>query len=588
MEGPYLWAERYDRDLQDIFAVQDESEDEEGTFAALTAHLKELIEPCIGEHRGRVVKTTGDGLLAEFASVVDAVRCAIAFQEGMAERNTDTPEDRRIVFRIGVNLGDVIVQDDDVYGDGVNIAARLEGLAEPGRVVVSGTVYEHVRAKLDFGFDDLGPQEVKNIAEPVHAYSVGMAKAATSTEQLETSKPLPLPDKPSIAVLPFQNMSGDPEQEYFSDGITEDIITALSRIRQFFVIARNTTFTYKGQAVDVQTVARDLGVRYILEGSVRKAGNRVRITAQLIDAETGNHLWAERYDRDLEDIFAVQDEITLTVVGAIEPELSKAEIERARTKKPDDLGSWELYHRGTAHFYRRSREDLIEAQGYFQRAIGADPNFAPAYAGSANAHYYNVTFGYSDAPEDEREAAMAKAQMAVDLDPDDPFAHAILGFVSYVRRSDHAIRALERSLDLNPSSALTHSGMGFALADVGRFDEAFQHHDEAVRLGQRDPTLPQIVARRSATQYWAGKYEEAIEGMKQVVSHPNARLWLYYAVIVASLVKLGRIDEARNAARQVQELYPGVTLKIVREAAYSGTENLDHFVEDLRKAGLPE
>ncbi len=270
-------------------------EDEEGTLATLTAHLKELIEPCIAEHRGRVFKTTGDGLLAEFASVVDAVRSAVAFQEGMAERNADTPGDRRIEFRIGVNLGDVIVQGDDVYGDGVNVAARLEGLAEPGAVVVSGMVHEAVRAKLDFRFDDLGPQEVKNIAEPVHAFSVGLDKANASMGGPKPPTSLPLPDKPSIAVLPFENMSGDPEQEYFADGIAEDVITALSRVREFSVVARNSTFTYKGQAVDVQTIAKDLAVRYVLEGSVRKVGNRVRITAQLIEGMTGNHLWAERY-----------------------------------------------------------------------------------------------------------------------------------------------------------------------------------------------------------------------------------------------------------------------------------------------------
>ncbi len=275
-------------------------------------------------------------------------------------------------------------------------------------------------------------------------------------------------------------------------------------------------------------------------------------------------------------------------MGAIEPELSKAEIDRARTKKPEDLGAWELYHRGTAHFYRRSREDLIEAQSYFGRAIATDPSFARAHSGSANTHYYTVMFGYAEAPEDEREAAMAKAQMAVDLDPDDPFAHAILGLVSYVRRPDHAIRALERSLDLNPSSALTHSAMGIALADIGRFDESFGHHNEALRLGQRDPTLPQIMARRSATHYWAGEYEAAVEGMNQVVSHPNARLWLYYAVMAASLVRLGRLDEARTAARQVRELFPGITLNKVRELAYSGTENWDRFVDDLRQAGLTE
>ncbi len=558
--------------------------DEEGTLATLTAHLSDLIEPCIAEHRGRVVKTTGDGLLAEFASVVDAVQCAVAFQERMAVRNVDTPDERRIDFRIGVNLGDVIVQDDDVYGDGVNVAARLEGLAVAGGVIISGTVHEHIKGKLDLGFDDLGLQEVKNIAEPVHAYQIRLQGDAAAT----SDKPLPLSAKPSVAVLPFANMSADPEQEYFSDGITEDIITALSRVYQFFVIARNTTFTYKGRVADVQDIAKKLGVRYVLEGSVRKAGDRVRITVQLIDGETGNHLWAEKYDRELEDIFAVQDEITQTVVGTIGPQLSKAESERASTKKPESLDAWDHYYRGMAHFYRRSRKDFAEAQECFGRAIHIDPEFAPAYSGSAHAHYYSVVFGYSEAPEHDRETAMDKAQKAVDLDPDDPAAYAILGIVSYVRRSEQAIRALQRSLQLNPNSAMTHSALGFALADIGRFDESMKHHEEAVRLGQRDPTLPMIMGRRGGSQFFAGQYEEAIESMKQAASHPNAQLWQYYAVIAASLVELDRMDEARSAVRRVQEVNPGVTLKTVRDFAFSGTEHLDRFVDDLRKAGLPE
>ncbi len=561
--------------------------DEEGTRARLRSLQAEIIEPRTEADGGRIVKTTGDGILVEFPSAVAAVRNALAVQSAMAGRDSNLPENNRIRYRVGINLGDVIVEGDDIHGDGVNVAARLEGLCGPGEVYVSGTVHDHVVGKLAASFDDLGEQTVKNISKPVRVYRA-RDEIGEQTARTDADAAPPLSDKPSIAVLPFQNMSGDPEQEYFSDGITEDIITALSRIRQFFVIARHTTFTYKGQAADVQAVARDLGVRYVLEGSVRKSGDRVRITAQLIDGETGNHLWAERYDRDLEDIFAVQDEITLTVVGAIEPELSKAEIERARTKKPEDLGAWELYHRGTAHFYRRSHDDFVEAQRYFGRAVNTDPNFASAYSRSAITHHYNVVFGYSEAPNDERESAMAKAQKAIDLDPDDPFAYTILGLVSYVRRSESAIGALEKSLELNPSSAMTHSALGVALADIGRFEESFKHHDEALRLGQRDPTLPQIMARRCASQYWAGEYEAAVTGMNQVVSQPNAQLWVYYAVMAASLVKLGRIDEARNAARQVQELYPGITLKKVRESAYSGTENLERLIDDLRQAGLSD
>ncbi|MCZ6771063.1 MAG: adenylate/guanylate cyclase domain-containing protein, partial [Proteobacteria bacterium] len=404
-------------------------EDEEGTLATLTAHLKELIEPCIAEHRGRVVKTTGDGLLAEFASVVDAVKCAVAFQEGMAERNTDTPEDRRIVFRIGVNLGDVIVQDGDVYGDGVNVAARLEGLAEPGSVVISGTVHEHVRAKLDFDFDDLGFQDVKNIAEPVHAYSIGMAKAVTSIEDPEPSTSLPLPDKPSIAVLPFDNLSGDPEQEYFADGISEDIITTLSRSHWFFVIARNSSFSFKGTSFDVRQVAQELGVRYVLEGSVRKVGNRVRITAQLIDATTGNHVWANRYDRELDDIFAIQDEITEAIAGEVGPSFVAAEAKRAARKAPENLDAWDFAMRGNWHLWRSSREDFAEAKLLFRKAIALDPDSSNAQAGLALACQLEAGAGWADDLAESREEGFRAAQRAVALDDQNAWAHVALAWV---------------------------------------------------------------------------------------------------------------------------------------------------------------
>ncbi len=408
------------------------------------------------------------------------------------------------------------------------------------------------------------------------------------TAAASKAEPVSISDKPSIAVLPFDNLSGDPEQDFFSDGITEDIITALSRIRQFFVIARNTTFTYKGRAVGIQEIAGELGVRYILEGSVRKDGEHVRITAQLIDGKSGNHLWAEKYDRQLDDIFAVQDEITMMVAGSIEPELGKAEGARASNQKPENLDAWELYHRGMAHSYRRSKGDFAKAQECFSRAINIDPNFASAYSGSAVVHLNSIAFGYSEAPAEDRKAAMEKAQKGVDLDPDDPAAHAMLGIVSQVERPEIAIRAFERSLELNLSSALAHSGLGFVLADIGRFDEAMRHHDEAVRLGRRDPTLPIILARRSASHHWAGEYEEALEWMNQAVNQANAQAWQYYAQMAATLVKLDRLDEARNAVGRVREINPGITLKTVRDFAFSQSENLDHFVDNLRKAGLQE
>src|SRR5215469_13412371 len=344
--------------------------DEAGTLAQLKTHRRELIDAKIAEHRGRVVKTTGDGILIEFPSVVEAVGCAVEVQQGMAERNADVPEDKRITFRIGVNLGDIIIDGDDIHGDGVNIAARLEAIAEPGMVCISATGWEHARGKVPFVADDLGEHQLKNIERPVRVFRI-MSGAATTV----TRKPLPLPDKPSIAVLPFQNLSGDPEQEYFADGMVEDIITALSRYRWLFVIARNSSFTYKGRAVDVKQVARELGVRYVLEGSVRKAVSRVRIAGQLIDGSTGAHLWADRFEGALEDIFDLQDQVTASVVGAIAPKLEQAEIERAKRKPTESLDAYDYYLRGMAAVHLWTREGNQEAVSHFQRAIELDPSF---------------------------------------------------------------------------------------------------------------------------------------------------------------------------------------------------------------------
>jgi len=349
--------------------------DEEGTLAALKKLRRELADPKIKEHRGRIVKTTGDGLLVEFASVVDAVRCAVDVQREMSERNTGVPAERRIEFRIGINLGDIIKDGRDIYGDGVNVAARLEALAEPGGICVNRVVRDQVRDKLDFAFEDAGEQRVKNIARPLRVYHVRPGQLADE-EMSAAQPPLALPDKPSLAVLPFTNMSGDPEQEFVSDGIAEDVISALSHYPSLFVIARNSTFTYKGRAVDVKQVGRELGVRYVLEGGVRKAGNRIRVTAQLIEAETGNHVWANRYDRDLADIFAVQDEITHALTTALTPAIADAELRRAIRKPPESLDAWAAYQRGLWHLSKANSEDDTIAQNFFRQAIDLDPTFA--------------------------------------------------------------------------------------------------------------------------------------------------------------------------------------------------------------------
>src|SRR5271163_3282003 len=388
LENAALPRERVERRLAAILAADIAGysrligADEEGTLARLKAHRREVIDPKIAEHKGRIVKTTGDGLLVEFASVVDALRCATEMQTAMAERNATMPAESRIEFRIGIHQGDIVVEDGDIFGDGVNIAARLEALAEPGGICVSARVQEDVAGKLDLAFEDIGEQELKNIARPVHVFRVTAKGVAQPNEQ---PLALPLPDKPSVAVLPFTNMSSDPEQEFFADGIAEDIITALSRYPSLFVIARNSCFTYKGRAVDVKQVGRELGVRYVLEGGLRKAGNRIRVTAQLVEAETGKHVWAERYDRDLADIFPLQDEITEAVTVAVAPAIADAELHRAMRKPPGSLDAWAAYQRGLWHVSKYTPDDNALAQRFFQQAIDLDPTFSGAYGGLAGA-----------------------------------------------------------------------------------------------------------------------------------------------------------------------------------------------------------
>ena len=563
-------------------------EDEEGTLAALTAHRTQLIEPCIAEHRGRVVKTTGDGLLAEFASVVDAVRCAVAFQERMAVRNVDTPDDRRIVFRIGVNLGDVIVQDDDVYGDGVNVAARLEGLAEPGAVVVSGTVHEHVRSKLDIGFDDLGFQDVKNIAEPVRAYSVGSAKAVASMSASETPKSLPLPDKPSIAVLPFVNLSGDSEQEFFADGMTEDIITGLSRFRSLFVIARNSTFAYKGKSPDVREVARDLGVRYILEGSVRRGGARIRITAQLIDAETGNHIWAERFERELEDIFAVQDQVTEAILAAIAPEIGEVERGRAQRRPPDDLDAWDLYQRGLAAYYSSTEVGLTSAIEQFDKVNEIDPTFALAFAMAAGARWrYALHFE----PDDRAEVlnqALEKAYTAITLDPRDATGLCHAGEVhSMLGQHEMAILKLEEAIALNPADAIAHYFLGGVLRRAGRAEEAIPHFDHAMRLSPRDMFITGMLTDRAFVLFDLERYEEAFDWAQRARLSPHPRT-MTFAVFAAVLAKLGRQDEARAAVNDLLAHAPRLSYAKYRENLFGTPKVMERLAGALREAGLPE
>ena len=463
--------------------------DEDGTLAGLNSHRSEVFEPLIDDHRGRVVKTTGDGLISEFQSVVEAVRCAVAIQRKMAERNRQVPAERRFDFRVGIHVGDVVDQDGDIFGDGVNIAARLEGLAEPGGICVSARVQEDAAGKVDGIFDDLGEQMLKNIARPIRAYRLRMQGPAGTVAAEHPV--LALPDRPSIVVLPFQNMSGDPEQEYFADGMVEDITTALSRFRWLFVIARNSSFTYKGRAVDVKQVGRQLGVRYVLEGSVRKAGNRVRITGQLIDASTGAHLWADRFDGDLADIFELQDQVTSSVVGTIAPKLEQAEIERSKRKPTESLDAYDYFLRGMAAFHQFSKEANIEALEMFMLATDRDSQFAAAYGMAARCYLQRKGFGWVEDARHEIAEAERLARRAAELGPDDAVALSAAGFALciVVGEVSDGSALIDRALALNPNLGWVWHVSAIAKACLGEPETALEHAARAMRLSPQDPQM---------------------------------------------------------------------------------------------------
>ncbi len=531
--------------------------DEVGTLKGLTER-RAILDRMIADHRGRIANTAGDSVLAEFASAVDAVQCAVEAQAALAEANANSPADKRIAFRIGIHVGDVMVRAGDLFGDGVNIAARLQMLAEAGCICVSGVTYDQVRKILPVAFTDLGPQQVKNIEEPVRVYAAAKADVGAATRSGgETSKSLPLPDKPSIAVLPFQNMSGDPEQEYFADGMVEDIITALSRFRSLFVIARNSSFTYKGKAVDVKQAGRELGVRYVLEGSVRKGGNRMRITAQLIDAASGAHVWAERYDRDPNDIFAVQDEITTSVAGVIEPALAEAEQQRALRKPPERLDAWEAYQRGFWHFNRYSAEDNQTALTFFRQAIALDPNFAPGHYGYALALQWEIWHFSTRSFAEVQGVARAEAHIAVSLDDKDAMAHAVLAhMMMWGGEWKAAIAEARSAIALNPNSAFVISMLGCVLGFGGDREEALVRLEQAMRASPHDPLTWLWMLWMGIMQFFSRQFEAAIKTLQQVVRLRTG--YLQAQVLIAlSLAHRGRIDEARErlklARAQIQD-----------------------------------
>jgi adenylate cyclase len=562
---------------------------EEGTLSRLKAIRAELIDLKISEHRGRIVKTTGDGLLVEFASVVDALRCATEWQHRMAERNGLVPRDA-IEWRIGINVGDVVVESDDIFGDGVNVAARLEGLADPGGICVSARVQEDAAGRLDIAFDDLGEQALKNIARSVRVYRVrlGTAERTPTTVPIEVAPVLALPDKPSIAVLPFANMSGDPEQEYFVDGMVEEIITDLSRIRWLFVIARNSTFIYKGQSVDVKQVGRELGVRYVLEGSVRKAAGRVRITAQLIDAETGAHLWADRFDGSLEDVFDLQDKVAISVVGVIEPTLRQAEIERSRRKRPDSLDAYDLYLRALPFAFTAMPEDADKALALLDEAIGLEPGYAAAHAIIAWCHEQRYLRGGMH--EQTKNLALHHARQAIAAGVDDAAALATAGFV--IAGVDHdyetAINAFDRSFALSGSSALALGFSSIVRAWKGDNEMAVGQGETAIRLSPYDPLIYLPYVGLAYAHFASGRFEEAAAAASGAIQS-NPRFSIPYALRAAAFASLGRLEDANAAVQRLLEVQPGITTTAAMlSARYANPESLASLGKALRQAGLPE
>jgi TolB-like protein/class 3 adenylate cyclase len=568
--------------------------DEEGTLARLKAHRRELVDPKIAEHHGRIVKTTGDGMLVEFASVVDAVRCAVAVQGGMVKRNTKVPIDRRIQFRVGINLGDIIIDGDDIHGHGVNVAARLEGLAEPNGVCVSRVVRDQVRDKLDLALEDMGEQQVKNIARPVRVFRI--VPPVIGHPRASIKPALALPDKPSIAVLPFTNLSGDPEQDYFADGIVEDIITALSRVHWLFVIARNSSFTFKGKAVDVKTVGRELGVRYVLEGSVRKASNRVRITGQLVDALTGAHIWADHFDGALDDIFDLQDRVTASVVGVIEPKLRHAEMERARRKPTESLDAYDLYLRALAQF-DVSFEGASEALRLLYRAIEIDPQYAAPYGLAARCYLYQKASG-SLSPSDRALADRALAEgirlakLAASLGKDDPETLWMAGRALTHLSGDleGGIALIDRALTLNPNSANAWRASGLARAFLGDTELAIAHLERSVRLSPLDALAYLGSLGFALAHFMAGRYEEASAWCDKTL-HERPDFPPALRMKAATCGLLGRPEEGRAWVERLLTVIPNTTVRSVR-LYYSVTMRkpgcLEAFLDGLRKAGLPE
>ena len=558
--------------------------DEEGTLTRWKAHWRETIEPMLAANSGRLIRVMGDGILVEFASVVNAVRCAVEMQRRIAERNAELPPDSRIEFRIGINVGEIIINGNDIWGEGVNVAARLEALATPGGICISGRAHEDVAEKLEIEFDDAGEHKLKNISRPVRVYRVrGLGAAPSGTNLL-------LPSKPSIAVLRFQNLSGDADQQFFADGIVEDIITALSRMRWLLVIARNSSFAYDSGTADISQVGRELGVRYVLKGSVRREFNRVRVTAQFIDATTAHHVWAERYDRELSDIFAVQDEITERVMEAVEPQLYAAEGIRAKRKPPESLDAWECVVRAIALMSERTKIEAAVAMTLLQKAVSLEPGYAQAYSLIAFLTALGVHSGW-EASEPALTHALNAAHTALSLDPDEPWTHAALGFVLAEKRNiEEAVAEYRAAIALSPNFAYGHTMLAASLCYLGQSEEAIAQTEIAERLSPRDLLVrgnrgANNVMRAAACMV-AGRYHDGIDFARKAISE-NRSSTPAYRQLVINCALAGQIDDAKSALEVVKRLQPDISLSWLSEwVPFRRTEDQLKYVEGFRLAGL--
>jgi adenylate cyclase len=567
--------------------------DEEGTLAQLKALRKMLLDPAIATHRGRIVKTTGDGILVEFASAVDAARCSVEIQGGMVKQNSHVPQEQRIEFRIGIHVGDIIIDDNDIFGDGVNIAARLEGIAEPGGICLSDDAHRQIRGKIDNLFDDIGEQSLKNIAEPMRAWRIRLVDEADSEVRASSSSPKPgqvlaLPDKPSIVVLPFDNMSAEVGNDYLADGIVEAITAALSRIRSFFVIARSSAFTYKGRTTNAREIGKDLGVAYLLEGSVQKAGNRLRITVQLVETEGGAHVWSSRYDGTIDEFFDLEDRITQQVAGALQPSIRIAEIERSRRKRPQDLGSYDYTMRAMPHVWALEKDESAKALEFLEKALFIAPDYPLALALAGWCHAQRSVYNWADDIPGSQATARLLAERAADLSRDDPLILAVLGAVhTFVRNYGTARVLLERAVALDPNCAWAWSRLGWIDNYTDQPHNAIRNFELAIRLSPIDPMNFNNYAGMGAAHYVLQECDQAVLLYRRALQEqPNAK-WIYRD-LAGSLVAAGRIEEAEQAFVELMRFYPDLTITKFKQAMVFPNAVLDRMAENLRRLGLPD